>query len=244
MKKLRLAQSVLPEMVENRLAERVKAQEKCNEVLEALSSLDLLSIFTNNIKVTKEQALLLLSTKLTFAGVVCLRMALDHVPVTMNMKSRADNEPLRFCLVSKILAADGIALDATDVKQLADILRRYCPCFCQFTFDMSATLWKLTSEGKHRFNKFITPLVESCLSCHGSLTMHRPPTNAVVYRDSGPLPASKITLECRSCNMKYGIGSYTDESGKHLYEEPHSYIEVSNQTYVDRNLYKWIPSLG
>ena len=244
MKRRRLAQSFLPEVLENRLAERQQAQEKLDAVFDALSSLDISSLFNKDITITEQQALLLLSSKLTFAGLVRLRMALHHVPATINMKSRGENEPLRFRLVSEILAAYGIALDAGGVRQYAEILQRFCPSFCQFRFDMSDTLWKLTEERKFRFNKFITPPVESCLSCHGNLTMHRQPTNAVVYGSTGPLPASKITLECRSCDLKYGIGSYSDDCGKHLYHEPHSFIEVSNQTYVDRNLYKWIPSLG
>ena len=244
MKRRRVGQSFLPEAIEHRLEERKQAQDKCTKVLDELSSLDILSLFTKDVTITEEQALVLLSAKLTFAGVVRLQMALDHVPATINMKSRGEKEPLRFCLVSEILAAGGIDLDAAEVRQYADILQRYCPSYCQFKFDQGDTLWKLTGEGKFRFNKFITPPVESCLSCHGSLTMHRQPTNAVVYGSTGPYPASKIALECGSCNMKYGIGSYSDGCGKHLYHESHSFIEVSNQTYVDRNLYKWIPSLG
>ena len=244
MKRRRLAQSFLPETIEKRLAEREQAETKCTEALDALSSLDILSLFSKDVKISEEQALLLLSAKLTFVGVVRLKMALDHVPTAINMKSRAANAPLRFSLVSEILAADGISMDSGEVQQYAEILQRYCPYFCQFGFDLSDTLWKLTSEGKFRFNKFISPPVELCLSCHGHLTMHRQPTNAIVYGNTGPVPASKIALECRNCNMTYGIGSYSDGRGKHLYPEPHGLIEVSNKTYVDRKLYEWIPSLG
>ena len=243
MKRRRLAQSFLPETIEKRLAEREQAETKCTEALDALSSLDI-SLFSKDVKISEEQALLLLSAKLTFVGVVRLKMAVDHVPTAINMKSRAANAPLRFSLVSEILAADGISMDSGEVQQYAEILQRYCPYFCQFGFDLSDTLWKLTSEGKFHFNKFISPPVELCLSCHGHLTMHRQPTNAIVYGNTGPVPASKIALECRNCNMTYGIGSYSDGRGKHLYPGRHGLIEVSNKTYVDRKLYEWIPSLG
>lgn len=244
MKRRRLAQNFLPETVEKRLAEREQTESKCTEVLSALSTLDILSLFSKDLKITEEQALVLLSAKLTFVGVVRLKMVLDHVPAAINMKPRAETVPLRFSLASEILAADGIALDAGEVKQYAEILEGYCPSFCQFEFELSDTLWKVTGEGKFRFNKFITPPIQSCLSCHENLTMHRQPTDAIVYGNTGPLPASKITLECRNCNMKYGVGSYSDGRGKHLYPESHGLIEVSNRTYVDRHLYKWIPSLG
>ena len=181
MKRRRLAQSFLPETIEKRLAEREQAETKCTEALDALSSLDI-SLFSKDVKISEEQALLLLSAKLTFVGVVRLKMALDHVPTAINMKSRAANAPLRFSLVSEILAANGILMDSGEVQQYAEILQRYCPYFCQFGFDLSDTLWKLTSEGKFRFNKFISPpvgdsLIGACrvlrVNCRGSRKLLR-----------------------------------------------------------------------
>lgn len=93
---------------------------------------------------------------------------------------------------------------------------------------MSDIFWKFISEGKYCFNKFIILLVELCFLCYGSLIMYYLLINVVVYWDLGLLFVSKIIFECWSCNMKYGIGFYIDESGKYLYEEFYSYIEVSN----------------
>lgn len=180
MKRQRLAQKFLPETVQKRLAEPEQAESNCTEVLGAFSLLDILTLFAKDLKITEEQALLLLSAKLTFVGVVHLKIALDHVPAAINMKLRSETVPLRFSLASEILAADGIALDAGDVKKYVEILQRYCPCFCQFGFKLSDTLWKVTSKGKFRFNKFITPPVQSCLSCHENITKHRQPTDAIV----------------------------------------------------------------
>lgn len=79
-------------------------------------------------------------------------MALDHVPTATNMKSRAENAPLRFSLVSEILAADGISMDSGEVQQYAEILQRYCPYFCQFGFDLSDTL-ETHQRGKVSFQQ-------------------------------------------------------------------------------------------
>lgn len=73
MKRRHLAQSFLPETVEKRLTEREQAESKCTEALDALSSLDILSLFSKDVKISEEQALLLLSAKLTFVGVVRLK---------------------------------------------------------------------------------------------------------------------------------------------------------------------------
>ena len=61
------------------------------------------------------------------------------------------------------------------------------------------------------------------------------------------LPCTKVTLECRSCSLVYGVCNYSDESGSHFYPKSDEYdvelIEVSNVTYFDAKLYKWFPSL-
>jgi hypothetical protein len=54
-----------------------------------------------------------------------------------------------------------------------------------------------------------------------------------------------VSLECRDCSIKYGVCKYSDEHGARYY---HSHltldiIEVSNVTYIHKDLYKWMPSL-
>ena len=104
----------------------------------------------------------------------------------------------------------------------------------------------LTEEKDYRYNKFISPPVESCLKCDESLTMHNQPSKAIVHGTTGPLPASKVTLECKNCKTTYGIGHFSDEDGHHFYpsDKQSPLIEASNVMYMERNFYKWIPSLG
>ena len=84
-----------------------------------------------------------------------------------------------------------------------------------------------------------------CLCCERDVSMHNPPSKAKVSTLEGPIPATKITLECRSCKTSYGIARYTHDGGSHYYPKAISMdlIEVSNTTYISGQLYKWLPSL-
>ena len=80
------------------------------------------------------------------------------------------------------------------------------------------------------------------------LTMRNYPVNVKLFSTEGPIPCSKITLECGSCSCVYRVRDFNDDLGDHLYPaeigcSPIEIIEVSNVTYIDRKLYKWFPSL-
>jgi hypothetical protein len=77
------------------------------------------------------------------------------------------------------------------------------------------------------------------------ILLHNNPSTATRFTLDGPVVCSKITLECRSCSIRYDICNFTDSSGIRYYP-PHlcsNVVEVSNITYFDLNLYRWIPSL-
>jgi len=131
----------------------------------------------------------------------------------------------------------GLELSPRQVKVYAEILERYCAAF------MNSTI----GEGSFAlYNRFIATPVETCLTCHGHLNMHNAPSKAVVYEASGPFPATKITSECRKCETQHGICYFSNKRGKHLYPEEIQthFIEASTVTYMDKSLYKWIPSLA
>ena len=92
----------------------------------------------------------------------------------------------------------------------------------------------------------LTPPVTSCIRCEKLLSMKNYPASAKLFTTNGPIPCSKITLECRSCSCTYGVYSYADERGTHLYSQEIKVdtIEISNVTYIDFNLYKWFPALS
>lgn len=246
MKKRRLAQCFSPDAITQRLAERQRAQDDLNATLLRLQAIDVFSLVERNSSLNENQTLLLLASKLTFSGVVTLKMALKHVPSSYSIVRRGKNVPLRYVLVSDIVRKNGLELSPIEVQTYGGILESCCPSFSSSVFELDDSLWKLTGEGDTRYNRFISPPVQCCLTCDAGLTVQNAPSNAIVFEGTGPFPATKITLECHNCNTKYGIGYFSNESGKHLYPEKFQshLVEASTVTYMDKNLYKWIPSLA
>jgi len=205
MKRQRLAVSFTPEAIEHQLHQRRQAQEELNSALASLQAIDILSVFKTKLVIDEQQALLLLSCKLTFDGFILLKMALDHVPLTFSVIPRGTNVPLRFCLVRNILQKNGIDLSASEVQCFAEILERCCPAFSSREFSLNDSLWKLTKEGSYNYNSFIGPPIQSCLACKNTLVMKNSPSRAIIYESTGPQPATKITLVCNSCKTTYAF---------------------------------------
>jgi len=92
MKRRRLADSFSPDTIKKRLAGRQKDQEELNDAFLSFRSLDIYSIVEKKLHIDENQALLLLTSKLTFVGVLNLKMALNHVPATYNAIPRGTSE--------------------------------------------------------------------------------------------------------------------------------------------------------
>lgn len=146
---------------------------------------------------TKDQALALMSSKLTFYGVVMSKLALDHVPRTYSATAKGESTSIRFMLISDIMNKKGFSASVIEVQKFAQLLEQFCKKFLSSSLELGEILWKLTEERDCCFNKFISPPVECCLKCDDSLLTHNQPTKAIVYGATGPLPATKITLECK-----------------------------------------------
>ena len=246
MKKRRLAACFTPDAIADQLAERKRVQDELEDIFVKLKHFDSSSILKNNVAINEDQALFLLSSKISFYGVVNLKLALDHVPSSYSATTRGTSTPIRFVFVADIMHKKGFPMTPTDAKTYAEFLERYCRNFLSADIALGDVLWTLTEKKDCRYNQFISPPVESCLKCDKSLTMHNQPSKATVHGATGQLPASKITLECKNCKTTYGIGHFSDESGRHLYPNDiqSPLIEASNVMYMERNFYKWIPSLG
>ena len=127
------------------------------------------------------------------------------------------------------------------------VIESYCPTFLA-KYDHRVDLRALTEKENMPFNKFLTPPVRTCLRCQKLLTMRNYPANVILFTTEGPIPCSKITLECRSCSCVYKVCNFNDDLGNHLYPartdcSPIEIIEVSNVTYIDRKSYNCFPSL-
>ena len=219
--------------------------------MKALRDINLQCMLTEKVKLTEEEALVLASFQAGgIQGLCILKEALQHVPE--NITQVENGTSMRFTFVCKIfhaLASDrGIAstLKEQQIELLCTFLESYCPDFLTSPKPTTAhqSIWSLTQDEGIYFNKFLTPPVTNCLDCDKLLTMHNTPSKATLFTLKGPVPCSKVTLECRDCSARYGIAKFTrnNDSGSHFYPPElavEQVIEISNVTYIDLELYGW-----
>lgn len=201
-----------------------------------------------DINVCEDCVLLLLAAKLSMGCLLCLKTALAHIPSSFSIIKKSTDVPLRYILVPNILSKRGFKLSPQECHKYAKVLDRHCPAFLlSCDGDLEPTYWQFTKEEEIPYNRFLAPPVDCCLSCDERLRMQKnDPSKAVIHRHLGPQPASNICLECRQCNIKYGVCMYTDEDGDHFYPEniKPMVVEASNVNYMEKDFYSWLPSLG
>ena len=50
---------------------------------------------------------------------------------------------------------------------------------------------------------FLAPPTDCCLHCGSSLQIHHEPTTVICFTLNGPVPAQKVTLRCKKCQISY-----------------------------------------
>jgi len=223
-----------------------KVEADIDSHVEFLRRVDLNAV--DNLK--EDEALAILSAKLTLNGLSVLKLAMNHVPCTYTMHCREfEGFPLRTVLIHNIVTAccSSRSLDSlANVHLYVSFLEKYCTEFlCSPEVLPHDKLWKLCENGGYRYTKFLSPPTKSCLNCGEGITMHNPRSKAKLFTLQGPIPASKITLECKGCKISYGITQFTDSTGAHFYPNSISshVIQMTNTSCMTQELYRWIPSL-
>ena len=125
---------------------------------------------------------------------------------------------------------------------ISKFIETYCGAFLGET-ESDDHLWELTKTEDVIYNKFLSPPVSLCILCDKALTIRNNPSKAKLFTLKGPVPRTKITLECRACSLVYGVCNYTDKSGTRFYQHDVGIIEISDVSYMDAMLYKWFPAL-
>ena len=89
-----------------------------------------------------------------------------------------------------------------EIELLCSFLESYCPEFLNVpTLTTTCqSIWSLTQDEGIYFN--------DCLDCEKLLNMHNKPFKATLFTLEGPVPCTKITLECRDCLVRYGIAKF------------------------------------
>ena len=232
--------------VKSKLAEQDNVLANICEHLRAVKEVDIKRLAN----LQEQEALQVLACKLTVKGLENLKCAIHNVPD--NIPRVIDGIQLRLTYIYKIFnALSGTNCDTNlSIDYVADyvaFIETYCPSFItkkDYQYELDK-LWELTAKESMPFNKFVTPPIKTCLRCEKSLTMQNYPAKVKVFTTDGPLPCSKITLECRSCSCVYGVCNFSDKLGMHFYPEEMQIdlVEVSNVTYLDLELYKRFPAL-
>ena len=232
--------------VKKRFDEEKSCADSVKQQVIGLQKFDLVDIFeTKSLSFTEDETLQLLAAKLTFQGVCNLRKTIHQVP--SNIRRVISGKLLRATLMWDTFNAlcsltNCHVLRPTSVDELsryAEIMESRCPSF------LSVNETQLQSHVGPTV--YISPPLSSCLKCDKLLSMHNKPSTATLFTLNGPTLCGKVNLECKNCNVRYGIVSFSDEAGVHLYptkiDANKSLVEVSNVTYFDKSLYRWIPSL-
>lgn len=157
-----------------------------------------------------EEALMILASKFTARGVYLLKAVIELVPKTYSMKlSEFGGISWRTQLINEITSASDtpvVSLNQDELEFTVNSMESYCVQFLSMGEPLEQNkLLEISKRSKYRLTKFLAPPVRTCLCCEGNLTMHNWPTRARLFSLEGPVPASKIALECRNCKISYGL---------------------------------------
>lgn len=109
-------------------------------------------------------------------------------------------------------------------------------------------LASLNGKDGINYGGFIAPPVEDCTLCGTALTAPNALSSCILYTVDGPKPCTKLSLRCQGCKVSYGRSMKHHSSGNASYypkdvTRKDSLVEVTNVVYMEKKLYRWIPSL-
>ena len=84
--------------ITNGVTKRISDQDKLANVFQILNAVDISGVVEKKLHISKDNALLLLSSRKTFNGIVTLKFCLDHVPKTYSVMQREIGAPIYFLL--------------------------------------------------------------------------------------------------------------------------------------------------
>ncbi|CAB4034143.1 Hypothetical predicted protein, partial [Paramuricea clavata] len=212
-KKKRVAVSFDLESVKHRMREEDVYADGIRKHLDALRNVDIKRVAST---LKEAEILQVLVCKLGVETLETLRKAAQHVP--RNICRVVNEKSLRIDYIHKIftLVSTNVNMAIQDVEFYVNIMESYCPSLF-LTQDVDDKLLELTKSENMSFIKFLTPPVSACLRCGKSLTMRNYPAKVKLFSVNGPIPCSKITLECRDCSCAYGVCNFSNKEGTHLY---------------------------
>ena len=177
-----------------------------------------------------------LATSLTMPTFLVLYQACKFVPFSF-LKGRE-------AIIANIMRASNIDLSETELSCAIKAID------CQEESLAAGApptdiLWRATNSTGMPHLRFLGPPSVFCYRCHSPLSANNSPTSIVLYSQDGPIPASKIILRCKSCNVHYHpevFGNGVD--GYRYYDEIQPVVKCTQQAYIERQLCSMVASAG
>ena len=94
---------ILPQAFETKAVAKKKLQDEVNGAFERIEKLQLATMVDMEIEISETQALLLISTKVSFIALMYLKLLSAHIPASYTMIPSGSEVPLRFIFISDIL---------------------------------------------------------------------------------------------------------------------------------------------
>ena len=239
------------EAVLTRLQEKSEVESNIKNIANygRAKDLEITQILNKKEGIGEEALIFILSSKLTMKGLLTLSMAIKHVPAPYSQTGHeADGySNMRLYAIGVMMKKAGFVIAPSSLESYVTLVETRCPSLLvSYNQNFNDVLWKATEEESFNFNSMIAPPVDQCLRCKKPLSTNNKPTKATLFTLHGPVPLTKMRLRCRECAVQYGICTFTDRSGEHLYPKMHRHhlVEASNVCYLEKALYDWIPSLG
>ena len=177
-----------------------------------------------------------LATALTLPNFIVLYQACKFVPYSFLNR--------RETVIANILRASNIDLSGSKLSYAIKAIDCH-----EETLVVGAPptdiLWQATNDTGMPHLRFLGPPSVFCYHCHSPLSANNSPTSIVLYSQDGPIPASKIILRCKRCNIHYHPEVFGNGvEGYSYYNGIQPVVKCTQQAYMERQLCSMIASAG
>ncbi|CAB3985836.1 Hypothetical predicted protein [Paramuricea clavata] len=190
----------------------------------------------------------LLSLMFGFDMVSWVMATIQHVPRVFSRRKNSCAKII-FEIANKLCQEKHLSLPVVDemVKYIEEFVPELNVLETQQTRFEDA-LSSLNGKDGVNYGGFIAPPVEDCMLRGTVLTSPNALSSCTLYTVNGPKPCTNLSLRCQGCKVSYGRSMTHYSSGNASYYPKEiirkdNLVEVTNVVYMEKKLYRWIPSL-
>ncbi|CAB4001986.1 Hypothetical predicted protein, partial [Paramuricea clavata] len=189
----------------------------------------------------------LLAFMFGFDAIMWIMLAIRHVPKTFaRYKNSRCN--IIFTIIDHLCPCRFSVTLVDDIVCFLEEFAPESPFLGNYSAVFEEALCTLSKREKLNFGGFIVPPVEDCLRCGSILSAPNPRSSCTLYTITGPKQCAKLVLRCKDCKVSYGRSMIAEGKGNASYyfeaiAAADDLIEVTNVVYMEKRLYRWLPSL-